>query len=181
MSVLQFIASLAGSLAWPAVVLVVALVFRKQLAALIGRPLSSLKAGMFHAVWDREVADLSPNTADQASARPSRIRSDLTALALVNPTAAVEESFARLESDLRQKLADAGLDSERGTVMDAARTAEATRLIPSTAVNAIESLATLRNLALHGHGNELDAPRAREFILLTDSISYVLKQSPPSL
>jgi hypothetical protein len=49
----QFIASVVGSLAWPGAVVVIALLFRRQLAALLASPVKRLKAGPVELEFDR--------------------------------------------------------------------------------------------------------------------------------
>jgi hypothetical protein len=97
MSGFEFAASLVGSLAWPIVVLTVAVLFRRQLSALLARPFSSLKAGPLKAVWDRQVAEVeaelprSPSVVTSAGGAPDTDR--LREIARAAPAAAVLEGL----------------------------------------------------------------------------------------
>ncbi len=182
MSALQFIASLAGSLAWPVLVFSLALVFRKQLSGLLARPLSSIRAGMFTAEWDREVAETTTELIERPSVQRLSLNEDLLTVARVSPAAAVVEAFARLERQLRQLLTDAGLDSERLSAARAARQAFDAGLLSQETMTAIERLADLRNLAAHGRGDSLDESRAVEFFAMVDAVAFLVtensKQAP---
>lgn len=82
MSGFDFAASLVGSLAWPIVIVIVAVLFRRQLSALLARPLSSLTAGPLKAVWDRQVAEVEAEYRTRRQAQP-RVAAPLTLIACV--------------------------------------------------------------------------------------------------
>lgn len=177
----ELVAALVSSLAWPVVVLVVALLFRRQLAALLARPFTSLKAGPVEVVWDREIAEVEaelgapslPEPQPVGDARPSE---QLAEVARIAPAAAIVQAFARVEAQLRQLLSDADLDPGRGSAMQLARRAQEAGIVQPETVRAIEGIAVLRNLAAHGHEAELDEPRALDYLALTDAVSYALTQ-----
>ena len=58
MTTLQFIASLVRSMAWPAAVVVLALIFKVQIRQLTSRPLRRLKAGPLDMEFDRLGAEV---------------------------------------------------------------------------------------------------------------------------
>ncbi len=130
MSGFQFAAALVASHAWAATVVGVAVLFRRQLTALLARPFTSLKA----------------------------------------------VPFARIESQLRQLLDDAELDTGGASALQLARRAQEAGLVQAETVRAIEGIAVLRNLAAHGHEAELDESRALDYLALTDAVSYSLPQ-----
>lgn len=181
MSGFELAAALVGSLAWPVVVLVVAVLFRRQLAALLARPFTSLKAGPVELVWDREIAEVEaelgpPGLADESQGGAAGSSEQLAEVARIAPAAAVVQAFARVEEQLRQLLRDADLDPGRGSAMQLARRAQEAGLVQREMVRAIEGIAVLRNLAAHGHDAELDEPRALDYLALTDAVSYALTQ-----
>lgn len=181
MSGLELTAALVGSLAWPVVVLAVAVLFRHQLAGLLARPFASLKAGPVEVVWDREIAEVEaelgqpglPGTPPGGEAGPSE---ELAEVARLAPAAAVIKAFARVEAQLRQLLRDADLDPSRGSAIQLARRAYEAGFIQPETVKAIEGIAVLRNLAAHGHDVGLDESRALDYLTLTDAVSYALTQ-----
>ncbi|MGI8701893.1 MAG: hypothetical protein ACR2JU_11915 [Nocardioidaceae bacterium] len=182
MSGFEFAAALVGSLAWPIVVLIVAVLFRRQLSALLARPLSSLKAGPLEAVWDRQVAEVeaelprSPSGATSADGAPDTDR--LREIAQAVPAVAVLEAFALIEEQLRQILLDAGVDPGGGGAMQMARRALEAGLVRPEIVKAVEGAAVLRNLAAHGREADLDEARALDYLALVDAVSFALGHQP---
>jgi len=179
---LQFVADLVGSLAWPAVVLVVAFLFRHQLAVLLARPFSSLKAGPMELMWDTQFAqveadlDVSEPPPASPTERARSVSEQLVEVARIAPGAAVVQAFARIEAQLRLLLLDAGIDPGKGSAVQLARRAHDADLVQQETVKAIEGTAVLRNLAAHGHEGELDEARALDYLALTDAVSYALTQ-----
>jgi hypothetical protein len=118
MSGFQFTASLASSLAWP-VVVVILLAFawmkRDDISKFFnlrqapqGRTLKRFRAGPVELEWDQliestveQVSEASPVTTP-SSASSGSVRKELTEIASKVPTAAVLEAFARLEQRLRE-------------------------------------------------------------------------------
>ena len=102
----QFIASLVHSLAWPAAVIVPAVVFRKQIGGLLDSPMRRLRAGPveveFERVFARVEADVPIDT--PPSERESGVTSELSELAKRVPSAAILEAFSRVEHRLRELL-----------------------------------------------------------------------------
>lgn len=182
MSGFDFAASLVGSLAWPIVIVIVAVLFRRQLSALLARPLSSLTAGPLKAVWDRQVAEVeaelpyspSGTTPGGSAADTDRLRE----IARVAPAAAVLEAFALIEEQLRQILQDAGVDAGRGGAMQMARRALKAGLVRPETLTAVEGATVLRNLAAHGRPSDLDETRALDYLALTDAVRFALSHQP---
>jgi hypothetical protein len=181
---LAFIASLVGSLAWPAVILIVALVFRKTLRAALARPLKRVKAGPFEAEWDDKVArafvDLaeSPESSEAPPAADKPVSSRLQSVARQSPRAAVMAASAEIEEALRRRLAVRGLAEAERRPMSARQLsvlAEEHELISPQTADAIRGATVLRNLAAHGPENEIDEQKAVEFLALADAILFALK------
>lgn len=128
MSGFELIAALVGSLAWPAVVLVVSVLFRRQIAALLTRPFTSLNTGPVEVVRDREVAEVEAELGDPGPPRSphsdcARATDELAEVARIAPAAAIVQAFALIEAQLRQLLPDAGLHASRGSPVQLARRA----------------------------------------------------------
>jgi len=181
-SAYEFVASLVNSLAWPVAVLIVAVLFRRQLSGLLAGPLTSLKAGPLEAVWDREVAEV---VAELPQPQPSATESRggagtnrLREIARAAPAAAVLTAFAEIEEQLQQILVDAGLDAGRGGAVQMARRALEAGLVQPEVVKAVEGAAVLRNLAAHGRESDLDEARALDYLALTDTVSFALGHQP---
>lgn len=175
----EFTASLVSSLAWPIVVLVVAVMFRRRIAALLARPLSSLKAGPLEAVWDRQVAEVEAELPRSKGIEGPTETDRFREVARAAPVAAVLGAFAELEGQLQRILADAGVDPGRGGVTHMARRAQDAGLVQPETVKALEGAAVLRNLAAHGQGSDLDEARALDYLALVEAISFALSHRPP--
>lgn len=177
----ELLAALVGSLAWPLAVLIVALIFRHQLAALLARPFTHVKAGPFEVTWDREIAEVeaeleSPPPLDDRPQREPPTDRDLIELATTIPRLAVLEAFARMVEQLRELLAGGGIDGDRGTARMLARRALDAGLIPPETMRAIEGLAALRNLAAHGRARDIDEGRALDYIAQAGAVRHALTQ-----
>lgn len=182
MSGFELLAALVGSLAWPLVVLVVAILFRHQLAALLARPFAHLKAGPLEIRWDREITEVKAELGapPPPAGRPRHegpAESDLTDLARTNPTLAVMEAFIRVEKQLGALLAGAGIKAGRVHAGALARQAFEAKLIQPETMRAVEGITVLRNLAAHGQAEDLSEGRALEYIALADAVSYALTQN----
>src|SRR5690349_11059570 len=110
MDILAFIASVIGSLAWPATVLCVVLLLRKELIALLPF-LRKLKAGPLEAVFEREVKELKSETARTLpSPETKAVDNDnlrrLYELAKVSPRASIVEAWQGVEFAARRALAE---------------------------------------------------------------------------
>lgn len=182
MSGFELLAALVGSLAWPLVVLVVAILFRRQLAALLARPFAHLKAGPLEIKWDREITEVKAEleSPPPPAGRPGHegpAESDLTDLARTDPTAAVMKAFIRVEKQLRALLAGAGIEAGRVHAKALARQALEAKLIKPETMRAVEGLTVLRNLAAHGQAEDLSEGRALEYLTVADAVSYALTQN----
>jgi len=180
----QFIASLAGSLAWPAAVFGIALLFRKQLMELLSGPLRRLKAGPLELEFERiistvqaQIEPVSPVGTPKPSADGSAL-ADLEATARTAPLAAVLEAYGCLERQLHDLLQSAGDTGARDglSAMALARRAAEKGLITPETVNALQGVTVLRNLAAHGRNDDVSVDRALDYLALVDAVGYTLNQ-----
>jgi hypothetical protein len=182
MSILQFIASLASSLAWPLVVLAIAVLFRVKIAELLSGGITRLKAGPIEVEWERTLSEarveldqpgvLSLDTAEV----PGPVSKELADLARVSPVAAVIEGYARVERALQESLADVDDDAKlRVGGAGLARLAAQHGRINDETARAIEGLTVLRNLAAHGRAGGTTSDRATDYLALIDAVLFVLR------
>jgi hypothetical protein len=175
----QLIASLASSLAWPLAIVCIAVLFRAQLKTLLTERLRHIEAGPLKADFDRIGSNVH-TVLDQAGISPptEADTDDLADLAQREPAAAIPEAFARVERELRDALTaineqppdDAG-------AMTLAHQALEHGLISPLTINAIEGIAVMRNLAVHGPRREVTAKQAHEYLALVDSVLYAMRQN----
>lgn len=176
MSVLEFVASLVRSLAWPAAVVIIAVLLRHQLRALLSGPLRRLRAGPFEVEWERAVSEVEAELDRPTPPEPGPLSAELRPLALASPEAAITEAFGRVERELRQLLGN-DLAAARSGAPTLARMAVERNLITPDTRQAVESLAVLRNLAVHTPV-PVTTKHAREFIAISEAVLYALSYRP---
>jgi len=174
----EFIASLVGSLAWPASIVAAALIFRKPLLDLLEN-IKEVTYGGVKATFNREIAEA---TAKTPIDRPpmgitSKIDPSLLQLADVSPRAAMLEAWLKLEALLRMGLERKGKDANSLSGAQLVRLAGADKVVTQETVNSLMGLLHLRNLAAHAPGEKLDVSQAREFLVLAEVNEYLLRQS----
>lgn len=178
----QFIASLVSSLAWPAAVVCIVLLFRARLAQLLSDNLRRLKAGPVELEFERliSVAQAQIEGAIPVDQATQAATADLASIAHTAPTAAVIEAFGRIEGRLRELLrtaGDASADKQVGVMALVGQALEQGLITPESA-NAVEGLSVMRNLAAHGRGGDISEERALDYITLVDALLYAMRQKP---
>ncbi len=179
MNTSQLIASLASSLAWPLAVVCIAVLFRTQLNTLLTEHLRHIEAGPLKADFDRIGSDVH-TVLDQAGVPPSTeaATDDLADLAQREPAAVIPEAFARVERELSDALAAINeKPSDSASAMALAHKALERGLISPLTINAIEGIAVMRNLAVHGPRREVTVKQAQEYLALVDSVLYAMRQN----
>lgn len=182
----QFIASLVGSLAWPTVVFVIAMVFRKQLAQLLTTGwLRRLKVGAVEAEFGRRIPEVeaklgvAPDEAEAAEVESlgATVVEELAPVAEVSPSAAVLEAFAKVEQDLQARMQARGFTrvNEPWGALGLARRARAGGLITPESLEAIEGVAVLRNLAAH-KPDGVTQEAALEYLGLIDAVLFAIRR-----
>ena len=182
---LEFAASLVDSLAWPAAVVVIVLLFRGRLTNLLSGPVRRLKAGPAGVeieYWEQTLAAAqqeiqgSPElTAAPTTGAGGELVDELERLIDVSPEAAVMEGFARVERELRMVVGDQADTRSRGARALARAARQSGRISEETA-SAIDGLSVLRDLAAHGQAGSVGSDRARDYLALADAVLYALRR-----
>ena len=188
MSVLDFIASLISSMAWPLFALGIAFLFRHQIRKLlaVAGPLRRLKGPGGLEAFDDTVAVETKQSATEAlelvgvSGQTSlTLLEDLDAVAQVSARGAVVDAATRVESRLlamlQEKEVEIGPNRSLGTI---ASVAYKKGIMGEATFQAVLGLRVMRNLAVHGGEEDLDAARAMEFLSLAEAVLYSLGVRP---
>lgn len=175
MSILEFIASLAKSLAWPTVALVAVFVFRSAIASRIGSILK-ISHGDTAVEFDHAAREVEAAIATDRLPGPTRHLIE-TKTHLATNVGRIVEAWNRLEDAVRRLLAAAGVDDARMGSAAMLRLAHEHQLITSEQMKSLLGLNTMRNLAVHGRASEIDEARTQEFLVLADAMATVLEIS----
>jgi len=175
MSVAEFIAAIA----WPAVVLIIALLFRRPLTDALASATGKLAAGPFSLEWKRRVTDVEGDLGLPPSISEGKIggaAGRLDEIAEHSPPAAIVEAFAQVEASLRSVLEENGVVVEDApwSVRRLADLARDKGLITPETHDAVEGLSVLRNLAVHGGEKDISPQRAHEFVALAQGVNYAI-------
>jgi hypothetical protein len=196
---LEFISSMTGALAWPLIIVIVLLSFRKAITKLLP-DLRRLKAGPtgLEMEWERKLEEvrqelkaseaiesLSPEDARPRMEAPSatdpsetvsasrRFLGEIEELAKVSPSAAVLEAYRRLEAVLRRAVRERHPDlSDRDLVTTRLiRTAIGNGLIREQEYSALQDLRIMRNSLAHGAETPtIDYSQAMEYATLVEQL-----------
>lgn len=182
-------ASLVGSIAWPASIAVTVLVLRRQIAALVEGPVKRWKAGPVEVeYWEAKVAAVEHAIVRAEPARSGVGSIELDAdieravgLADQVPVVAVGNAFALVERRLREIAAQGG--EQPPSAMPTLALANALNqrgLITTESESAIRGLTSLRNLAVQddGRGRSVTPTKAREYVVLVQAVLYALSRPP---
>jgi hypothetical protein len=185
---MQFLASVVGSVAWPAAALAIVYLFKDQLRLLIAHIKKIGAAGVNVELSEKveEAVDAGEVVqAEKGLVAPDVVGLDPTLLQLVKsfPEAALIQSFKELEAlilKLRAKMPD---DRPARNLYEVLKALEKQQYIPQSAVVLFQSLREARNAAAHGRGEEeLSSSEALDLIrqikLLQEVLAPVLDQLP---
>ncbi|MGH3851643.1 MAG: hypothetical protein ACRDRT_18455, partial [Pseudonocardiaceae bacterium] len=107
---MEFIASLVRSLAWPTAVVIVVVVFRKQVALLLSDRLQHFKAGPIEMEFVERMAviqaDIHIPLGNDQIPLPEGPSAELLGIAHISPAAAVLQGHTLVENRLRALLGD---------------------------------------------------------------------------
>ncbi len=177
-----FVAAVVQALAWPVVVLVIAIIFHRQIKALMSEQLRRFKAGPVEVEWERQVvrveALVEPVPTHLGAAGRSLV-DELGSLASEQPGWAVLHAYDQMAERLHPFVEGEGARPERpySGIMEKVRAAvEGGRITPELA-SAVEGMTSLRNLVAHGRGPHYDdvtPERARQYLALADAVIFAL-------
>ena len=178
---MQFIASLIGSLAWPIVVLVVALLFRTKIIEILSPTMRRLKAGPFEVEWDRTIAEAEqdlavegPVSAEDALKATGPISRSHLDLALRDPAFAISLASRDVETILFRYLSRTiPKDQLRGKHSRLVQIGIDQGAFPEDIVRALQYLARLQNMSSHAR-DDLTAENAVEYLMLADYVANKL-------
>jgi len=178
----EIAASLLASLAWPIVVVVLVIVFRKPIKDLAShdprrRPLRRAKLGPVEVEWDsleEARTEAAAEKADEPAPTPdisSGKLGDLLALAEQHPTAAVILAAKKVEHALARALRSNNIEPARSYAMiELVRTARMNGLISDGTEKVLNSLRTLRNQVLHLEDASVTPARAVDYVTTVEEI-----------
>jgi hypothetical protein len=183
----EFIASLVHALAWPIALVIVALIFRRQVVALLEAPLKRLKAGpggVELEYWERAAEQVSENVRVPKEAAPQLLDEEAAAwltLADSAPGEVVLRTFQAVERELRA-IADRSDIVVPTQLPTAALTDLLTtlRLITPESAKAVDGLRELRNVVAHT-SDQVTHERAKEYVVLGSAVLYALRNPPAAI
>lgn len=94
---------------------------------------------------------------------------------LGSPTAQIMTAWQNLEDLVRGKLKADGVDASALGARQLLEEARQRDLITDAQQRSLRGLNAMRNLAVHGHDQEVDSAKAEEFLTLADAITTVLE------
>lgn len=182
MTVLEFIASLVASLAWPVAIVVAVLVLRRQIPDVL-RALRKVKISGFELELERTRVDVQealstrPGSEDAASDGEA---DDLTLRASQrDPIASILGSYSALEDELRKRLALAGIgDTDKKSGVQLVALGVSQGIFTEASAEAVRRVSVMRNLAAHGRGERVTVREAVEYAALVEATIYSLRASP---
>lgn len=193
MDLLQFIASLTGSLAWPTVVVILAILLRVELRQLL-LTLTQLRYKGLELNFRRElklaqkeakegkVIDVSPQrpkTIASTKTDSSRLLAEATELAHHFPEPAVAVGWQAIEDALSQAVRSRNISPDPPLDNSARKNAQllqAQDLIDQPTVDLMNRMRNLRNMAVHrGFGATVTTDEAIEFLALAEGIVEKLR------
>jgi len=197
---LEFISSMTGALAWPLVIAVVVVSFRKSIARLLP-DLRRLKAGPtgLEMEWERKLEEVreeleGPGLIEEQKEIPSAVTpegqevtpspsflTEIGELARVSPTAAVLESYRRLEAVLRRAISERHPDLPERFFVTIGRLIDQARrdgLIGPAENSALQDLRGMRNILAHGmEAPAIDYEQAMEYAQLVEQVIVRIETS----
>ncbi len=199
MSALEFVSSLVKSLAWPILVVVLAIAFRASLERLIGQLGEKIVKGLTKAKFPggeldfdsglssagAKIAEQDVIIAEQEQMRTSqdlpiqgspvtRLRNELEQTALEDPREAVISGFVPVEDALRALMPHNININNRG-VTELADLAVRAGTLDSDTAKIIRQLTDLRNVARFSQSADISPTQAINFLTLTDRVLLTLR------
>jgi len=182
MSVLEFVASVVRSLAWPTAVVVILLVLRKPLAALIPL-LERLKFRGLELDFRKQVHEVAAEADEALPALPPQVAepaSDIEQLAQVSPRAAVVESWLSVEtaaSNALQRRLPSISPTDLKYQPRLAQSLRQANILSPKQLSLFDELRQLRNAAVHVPNLTLTPSTAMEYARTARRLVGLLQSS----
>lgn len=180
---LEFISKVIGAIAWPAVLIVLLIVLRRELRALVGA-VERIKYKDFEAEFSKKAAELESKalallqpTAKRPSLPAPTPDQSLDALVRTSPRLAVADAFTFVERAIRDAGARHGLDAEatRGN-RETLRELRRRNLIPDEVRSVFSELRVVRDGLTHTRGAEISEEAARRFVNAAKALAQSIGQ-----
>jgi len=167
MTVLEFIASLVGSLAWPLAAVLIAALFRSQISALM-RKLRTLSFGSAQADFSEKLDQLEVESEAAVPAQGDVPEApDLSArfqqLLAVSPAAAILDSWREIEDEVARIAVRRGISTDVRNMRKLMAAFVGQGILDPGAAHMFEDLRGLRNVAAHRSEQEITASDAIRF------------------
>lgn len=175
------VAEFIADVAWPVVVLVIALLYRATIVDLLGRA-RDVRAGPFGITLEQVLAESDrfdePDRHRRAASAAGALESELTSLRDLPPSALVLAVYDVVEGAVRERVRPVVHPDELGK-LEGARLLDMLRrheLVDENTLRAVKGVRVLRNLV--AHGREPTAQEASDYIALADAVLYALNAPP---
>lgn len=182
-SVMTFLSSVIGSTAWPVALLILVLLFRKQIATILDN-IKSVKWGDVEAVLERDIQEatttalaIEPAPADIADENKGRFLA-LIEMARSSPTGAIVEAWKDIEEAGRDLAESSGIAMSPVPLRPYFNLQEFladNKLIPRAEVETFRELRMIRNRAAHFKADQVTVDQARQYVVLADRLVDALK------
>jgi hypothetical protein len=174
-------AAILGAIAWPLVVMIVLLAFRKPLRDALAN-LIEFRFGSASVKFQREVADVSSNLieaiadadeTEEGDLKPRpQLREMYAAKVQENPLNALLEGFIAIEVWYDQLMTERGESTHEGnrkrSAQEMAAIAVERGFLPRSTLDTVQGLGIVRDLAIHDR-EKVTPNQARDFLLLADA------------
>ena len=177
MDLFGFILGLVQALAWPLTVLIVAALFRRQLAGIVGA-LTSLKFAGAEATFERKLEEAAEITKvieppDNASDASVGVPNTLIDKAQVAPVGAIMEAWKAVEDTARELALASGVEpnnTEMRKYYNLESVLAKGGLLPPAELETFRELRLLRNRAAHSRDDILSTDQAERYVDLADRL-----------
>lgn len=176
--ILDFIAKMTDTLAWPILVLIIALIFRRQILQTISS-LKSFRFGNAEAKFEQGLQDatekaqaIEPASEEIVQASTPR-RNELLRMAGASPTGAIIEAWKDVEQAVRELARNNNLLTENNRPQPAfnlIRLLAREELLPKPESETISELRVIRNQAAHLNDYVISKDQASRYVDLADRI-----------
>lgn len=185
MDILEFIASLTGSLAWPLALIAIFLALRKPLRDLLPF-LQELKIREFEIEFGRRVDEVTAEVArelpaDEKQTFATPLPDQIFRLAQISPRAAVLEAWRAVEASALEAARRLGAELSAGQSYQAIRFLERNEKADRDLVSLLRDLKGLRNEAAHVPEFSLSTSAALEYATSANMLSAYLRRLKDSV